>query len=159
MHEYVVDSAVEDRLAIRELIDRYHAAINHGDVEMLASVFAEDAVWEVGEPVNLRFVGRAAIVEGLHRTVNRQEVLIQSSSGLVIRCTAPSLADVQSTLIEFGRERGTGKGWCAVGFYYDTVIKDDRAWRFKQRSLQLRSLGDVPVLGQVYPGIRLSTLS
>jgi hypothetical protein len=144
------DMLAIQRLGIRELLDRYHAAVNHLDFPLLTTLFAVDAVWEAAPPVGLRFQGREAVLAGLRTSMARQELLVQSNSGVVIEMTGPDEASVRSTLIEFGREVGTGAGWRAIAFYYDRVVREDGVWRFRQRSLRVRYMEDVAVPGQLF---------
>ncbi|MGH6613712.1 nuclear transport factor 2 family protein [Sphingomonas sp.] len=137
------------RIAIRELIDRYHAAINHRDWTMLATLFAPDAIWQALAPIDLRFDGHGAVLAGLRASVLRQELLVQASSGLIIDLDDADTASVQSTLIEFGRESGTGTGWSAIAFYSDTVRRLGDDWRFARRTLRVRYMGELAVTGRV----------
>ncbi len=137
------------RTAIRELLDTYHGAINFADWVALEGVFTEDAVWEALLPIDLRFEGRQAILEGLEQSVGRQELPVQSSSGILIDFSDDGSASVRSTLSEFGKEKGTGKGWRAIAVYFDRVVQRDGFWRFQRRTLQLRYQGDSPAPGQV----------
>jgi ketosteroid isomerase-like protein len=144
-----------DRLAIRELIDRYHAAINRHDWELLDTLFASDAVWEAHAPINLRFDGHEAVMNGLRNSVLRQELLVQSCSGVNVMMEDASRTKVTSTLIEFGREKESGHGWCAVAFYDDEVRKDHGRWKFARRTLQVRYIGDPSLAGQVFAPERI----
>lgn len=138
-----------DHLAIRELIDRYHAAINRHDWALLDTLFAPDAVWEARAPIDLRFDGHDAVMAGLRNSVLRQELLVQTCSGVTVMLDSASRAMVTSTLIEFGREKESGHGWCAVAFYDDEVRKDHGRWKFTRRILQVRYIGDSALAGQV----------
>jgi SnoaL-like protein len=135
--------------AIRELLDTYHGAINFRDWIALESVFTEDASWEALSPIDLRFEGRHAILEGLKQSVGRQELLVQSSSGVLIDFAEDGSASVRSTLSEFGKEKGTGKGWRAMAEYFDRVVRREGLWRFQRRTLRLRYQGDSPAPGPV----------
>jgi ketosteroid isomerase-like protein len=135
--------------AIRELLDTYHGAINFSDWAALEGVFTEDATWEALPPIGLRFEGRPAVLEGLKQSVGRQELLVQNSSGILIKFAVDGSASVRSTLSEFGKEKGTGKGWRAIAVYFDRVVQRDGSWRFQRRTLQLRYQGDSPAPGQV----------
>jgi ketosteroid isomerase-like protein len=142
---------VFSRFEIHELIDRYHAAINLQDWSLLGELFAQDAVWEARAPFNMRFEGREAIVKGLIASVARQEMLVQSSSGIAIEVHSSDFANIRSTLIEFGREANSGRGWSAVAFYFDRVRRDGGVWRFAERSLQLRYEDDAPIGSNIIP--------
>lgn len=141
-----------DRSPIRELIDGYHAAINLQDWNLLEKLFSDHATWQATEPVNLRFEGRSAVVEGLRQSVLRQELLVQTCSGILIRPTSNRTAAVTSTLVEFGREAASdGDRWMAVGFYEDEVAEADGIWRFDHRTLRVRYLGPIDLGGEVHP--------
>jgi ketosteroid isomerase-like protein len=139
------------KFEIRELIDHYHAAINMQDWPLLGEIFAQDAVWEARAPFNMRFEGREAIVKGLIASVARQEMIVQSSSGVAIKVDSEDVANVRSTLIEFGREADGGRGWSAVAFYFDEVRRSGGVWRFAKRSLQLRYEDNAPVGSNIVP--------
>lgn len=146
---------IADRFAIRELIENYHAAINRHDWELLAEVFTPDAVWQALAPINLKFDGHEEIMTGLRSSVLRQELLVQSCSGVTVTLNDADAATVTSTLIEFGREKDGGDGWSAVAFYGDEVRKAQGEWRFTRRTLQVRYLGDPSLAGQVFAPERL----
>ena len=135
-----------DRSAIRELCDLYHAAVNFRDWSLLADIFAPDATWFGMPPIDLRFEGISAIIEGVRASVERQEILVQTSSGLVIDLHDTDAGSVKSTLLEFGREPGKD-GWSAVAVFNDRVIKLDGMWRFAARTVHLHHLGTLPISG------------
>ena len=150
MHARAGELAVADRLAIRELIDRYNDAVNHRDWSSLRDLFASDAVWEVAPPIGLHFEGSQAIADGIEWSVGRQEVLVQSSSSIVIEMQSSERATVRSTLVEFGRPKASGVGIHAAGTYYDELTQENGAWRFKRRTLRIRYIDEVAVPGAIY---------
>jgi ketosteroid isomerase-like protein len=78
-----------DRAALRDLIDQYHAAINHRDFTLLAGVFASDAVWEALAPINLHFEGSDAVREGLRQSVGRKSSSFRAALELSSRSATP----------------------------------------------------------------------
>ena len=52
-------SDTEDRLAIRELIERYSDALNRRDFAVLAGLFTPDARWSADPPFDIAFEGEA----------------------------------------------------------------------------------------------------
>ena len=63
--ERAVGGAADDRLAIRELLDRYADGVNQRDAEIWASTWAEDSERNMPLVPGLEAVkGKAAIVEG-----------------------------------------------------------------------------------------------
>ena len=142
-----------DRLAIRDLIDRYNDAVNHRDWAALRETFTEDAIWEVAAPVNLRFQGAGEIAGGIRGSVGRQEFLVQSSSAIVIEQTTSELASARSTMIEMGRPKEGGPGMHAAGTYYDELAKVNGKWRFKHRIFRVRYMDEIAVPGKIYENV------
>jgi hypothetical protein len=95
---------------------------------------------------------------GLRQSVERQELLAQSCSGVVVTLRDRATASIRSTLMEFGREREGGAGWEAVGFHDDEVRKDDGTWRFVRRTLRVRYMASArcPVRRSMPPERRFS---
>lgn len=149
MHTVNGRTLAAEATAIRELLDTYHGAINFRDWAVLGRLFTEDAVWEALPPISLRFEGRPNVLDGLRHSVERQEFLVQSSSGVLIDFIDDRTADVRSTLSEFGKEKASGNGWRAVAVYLDRVIKESGTWRFQRRTLKLRYQGNSPAPGAV----------
>jgi hypothetical protein len=138
-------------IGVRRLIDRYHAAVNLQDWALLRQLFTADSVWQAAAPLDMRFEGREAIVAGLRQSVARQDLLVQTSAALVIEPQGDDMADVTSTLIEFGREAETGRGWSAVAFYRDRVVRTGSDWQFEKRMLYLRYEDDAPIGSGIHP--------
>ena len=55
-------SDIEDRLAIRELVERWSDGTNNHDWKALEVLFTEDAVWDVGAPLSFTVHGGQQIV-------------------------------------------------------------------------------------------------
>ena len=142
--------SVADRLAIRELIDRYNDAVNHRNWKELRELFAHDAVWEVAPPIGLHFQGSQQIADGIEWSLGRHEVLVQSSSAIVIEVQSPEQATARSTLVEFGPPKETGVGLHAAGTYYDELARENGTWRFKRRTLRVRYMDEVSIPRDVY---------
>lgn len=135
---------VANRAAIRDLCDLYHAAVNFRDWAILPAIFTPDAVWSARPPIGLRFEGLSAVTDGIRTSVERQEILVQTSSGIVVDFDGADAATVRSTLVEFGREPGKDR-WSAVAVFEDRVVKADNRWRFAARTVHLRHLGAFPI--------------
>ena len=152
MHAGAGELAVADRLEIRELIDRYNDAVNHQNWKNLRELFVHDAVWEVAPPIGLRFEGSQKIADGVEWSVGRQEVLVQSSSAIVIEVHADGHVTVRSTLVQFGRPKETGVGMHATGTFHDELARENGAWRFKRRTLRVRYMDEIAVPDAIYEG-------
>lgn len=133
-----------DRAAIRDLCDLYHAAVNFRDWTILPTIFTPDAVWCAMPPIGLRFEGLSAVTDGIRTSVERQEILVQTSSGIVVAFDDADAATVRSTLIEFGKD-ASQDGWSAVAVFEDRLVKAENRWRFAARTVHLRHLGAFPI--------------
>ena len=77
-------SSLADRFAIRELIDRYCYAVNERDWTVLESCYTEDAVWDVGKPLNFRLEGRKAIVAIASTKISEEDYVVQTPHATMI---------------------------------------------------------------------------
>jgi uncharacterized protein (TIGR02246 family) len=128
----VFNGPIEDRLAIRELAERYGDGVVRHDAATWATVWAEDAHWDfMGTPVD----GREAIVA----------VWLQAMSGLAavsFHCvpaaievtgdTATGSVQTQEILaFKDGSTRMVG------GLYTDTLVKRDGQWVYASRAFRI----------------------
>lgn len=125
---------IEDRLAIRELLDAYNDAVARVDAEAWRETWAEDACWELmGNSVR----GRDAIVKLWTQTMQAFE--------LVIFQTAPGALEVWGDEAQgrvFAREElllKDGSRRHVHGRYDDVYTKTGGAWRFRTRRYQVLS--------------------
>jgi ketosteroid isomerase-like protein len=142
-------SHVEDRLAIRELVERFHDAVNHRDFATLGLLFTDDAVWEVAPPFDRRFAGPANIVAGVSESVGRLEFLVQSCSPIVVELQDAAHATARTSMQEFGRFRD-GTSMRVAGTYFDAFRKADGTWRFSHRIFRARYAEDTPLAGRIF---------
>jgi len=122
----------EDRLAIRELIDRYNDAIARFDAEAWGETWTEDAEWEL---MGLAVNGRESIVGLWQKTM-------QQFDFVVFRAVPGA--------IEISGDEATGRVWAHEviqpkgaelrtmhGRYDDTYAKSGGEWRFRSRRYQV----------------------
>jgi SnoaL-like domain len=130
---------VEDRLAIRELMDTHAHGVMTRDAALWGSIWAEDASWSLSDYPDLGdFEGRAAIVAAWSDSMK--------SYGLD-NCTKPMVYFMQPGAIEVTGDRatavaytieiydqpGTGKRIHGTGRYDDQLEKRDGKWAFTRR--------------------------
>jgi len=133
---------LQDRAEIQELVARYVTALDTRDPDMYASVFTEDAVYEVTGTV---YRGRAAIrkiVTDLQESRARAEaqgtpttdlyhVMSNSSIELISSIEARHTSYAQTV-------RAAEGGQFIVGFmgrYEDVIVKRDGRWQIQTRKL------------------------
>jgi ketosteroid isomerase-like protein len=138
-----------DYIQIRQLIDEYNDLVNLRRWESIDDIFTQDAVWEAVSPVNMKWIGLEDIKVKLPASVDRMEVIIQSSSGVIINVENPSFATARSLLTEFGRNKETSQGMHSVATYEDTLVKVNDKWQIKSRKLTLLYNDTLPVPGNV----------
>ena len=135
-------ASLEDRLALRELAERYARAVDRRDWELAATLFTEDCVL-VGPGYEL--VGREKILAGL-RLIDRY------------RATQHS---VHNQLVEVSGDRASGETYCTAHHLYeregrprklswgiryqDRCVREAGAWRYARRELLRDWAQDLPI--------------
>jgi ketosteroid isomerase-like protein len=142
----VNDTAILERLAIRELIDRYVDCLNHRDWAGYGELLADDFLWTCSAPHSMRIESRAAMLE-MVSTVQQYQFgfVFQMAHGLVIDDQAADRARCRHTL-HIVSDKST-----MLGIYYDIVEKGAGGrWRFHRRDYRITYLDDSPAPGRVY---------
>jgi uncharacterized protein (TIGR02246 family) len=127
-------ASLEDRLALRELADRYARAVDRRDWELASTLFTEDCVLQ-GPGYEL--VGRVKILAGL-RLIDRY---------------AATQHSVHNQLVEIQGDVATGETYCTAHHVYardgrrrmldwgiryqDRCVREGGAWRYARRELLL----------------------
>jgi hypothetical protein len=138
-----------DYIQIRQLIDEYNDLVNLRRWKSIDDIFTKDAVWEAAPPVNMKWTGLDDIKVKLPASVERMEVIIQSSSGVIINVENSTFATARSLLTEFGRNKETSQGMHSVATYEDELVKVNGKWRIKSRKLTLLYNDTLPVPGSI----------
>jgi ketosteroid isomerase-like protein len=147
-----MDSAIVDRLAIRELIELYSDAVTRRDWATVGAVFAEDAVWVIAPPTDIELRGRAAIAKGVAGMVEAFEVFIQMTHSIVIELDGDR-ATARTIVNGFGRLRGGSGGAFALGTYIDELVRAGGGWLFRSRRFEPLFIDNAAPAGTAYgPG-------
>jgi uncharacterized protein (TIGR02246 family) len=146
---------VEDRLAIRELVDSYGDAVCRNDAQAWGANWAEDAVWILNLPDLPRVEGRNAIVDLWVRAMAEYHwVLMTSKPGEIIvdgERASGRFFTSEVTRLKSGEEQRIS------GRYLDEYVKRGGRWYFKTRTyamLHLQSLGQAQEMGDWRGGDR-----
>jgi uncharacterized protein (TIGR02246 family) len=124
-----------DKLAIQELIATYSDAATRGDWEAFATLWAPDAVWEVGAPIGSRVEGAEAILEAARGNVDAEDFLVQMAQTTVVRLGGEDRASA-TTMIHALAHREGHHSVTNYGIYFDDLVQRDGAWKFSRRLLQ-----------------------
>jgi len=122
---------IEDRLAIRELLDAYADAVNVNDATAWGALWAEDAVWSLPDYPEIGEIhGRAAIVTAwIAAMAHYPGVIFIAAPGAI--AVSGDTATARSWTSEVYDQAGTTKR--DRGRYEDRIIKRDGRWLFASR--------------------------
>lgn len=124
-----------DKAAIQELVVRYSDAATRGAWDEFEALWTEDAVWEVGPPIDTRIVGARAIRDDVNASVDREDFLVQMTHGAVVTLLGDGRARGTTTIHALARRSGD-HDITNYGVYYDEFAKVDGTWMFSRRRLQ-----------------------
>jgi len=138
-----------DRLAIRELADRYTMAVTSRDWSAVADCFHTDAKWAV-PGVGLAFEGRDNIAAGISGAVSPNAFHMLMPHAFAIDSLGEDRATARSILHEvFQRPGGTGEGAHVLGLYNDVVTRIGGVWRFADRRFDIHLMDAAGCAGHV----------
>jgi ketosteroid isomerase-like protein len=122
---------VEDRLAIRELLDAYSDAVCQFDAEAWGALWAEDSVWSMPDyPEYGDTKGKAAIVAMWVAAMKAYPgVIFISTPGSIV--VTGDRAEVRTYTSEVYDQDGVTKR--DRGFYDDICVKVKGRWLFESR--------------------------
>ncbi len=124
---------VEDRLAIRELLDSYADAVCVVDPDAWGATWAEDSVWELPDyPQIGTIVGRANILAAWRAAMEHYPgiIFVATPGSIVVNGDE---AVVRSYTSEVFDDKTTGKTTRDRGRYDDIVVRQNGRWLFKKR--------------------------
>jgi hypothetical protein len=124
---------LEDRLAIRELAERYCDATTRGDWAALESVWMPDGVWEEHAPFNGRQVGIKEIITQTRAMLDATDVFIQVCYGVVIHEITADSARAHAMVQGIARG-GFGSNINFV-IFKDRLVRSNGVWRYAERDL------------------------
>lgn len=128
---------IEDRLAIREVLETYADAVNRVDQELWASLWVEDSEWDLSHYPELGFVkGKAAIVDLWAGAMPHYPALsfIVSIGGIWVDGDA---ATARAYISEVYAEPGTDKDKRARAMYSDCLVKRGGQWFLQSRAFKI----------------------
>lgn len=126
----------DDRMAIFDLVARFDDAVNRRDVEEFAALWAEEAVWQIGDPMQLLVSGRGEIVETWRRMVAGTVWLFRGSFAGVVTLNG-AYARGRWPCVETGTFAKTdardATGYDNRAIYDDLYVKRGDRWLFLHR--------------------------
>ena len=141
---------LEDRIAIRELMETYSDAVTRRDWRQWASVWLDsrECRWMLPSMAEwARFVGKEAIVDEWKKMMNQFHG-DSSDPNQISQITAPGSIIVEgnnATARAYTTEFFVvpdGRTMHTKGQYDDVLVKHDGSWYFKERTWRMFKLGD-----------------
>ena len=128
---------LEDRIAIREVLESYADAVNRVDEALWASLWVEDCHWDLSHYPELGIVSGKEAVVGLWRDAMphypKLGFMITIGSILV----DGDRAQARTYISEVYEEPGTGKDKRARARYDDVLVKRGGEWYLKERRFNI----------------------
>ena len=140
--------AVEDELSIRNLVARYTDAVNQRDLGAFRELWTDDAVWEIGPPLQSRAEGLDQIVALLSRLLQAEKYFMQMTHSGVIEIKGDRAT---ARFVERERGRGESTFYDCLAVYEDVLVREADSWRFAKRFYQYRFLDQGPFGGEAFP--------
>ncbi len=137
-----------DRLAIRELTERYTMGVTSRDWAAVADCFHEQSRWAV-PGVGLEFEGRERIAAGIRGAVEPNAFHMLMPHALVIDTQDADRATARSVLHEVFQRPGGQEGAHVLGVYTDVITLIDGVWRFESRRFDIYLMDASGLPGQV----------
>lgn len=147
-----------DEAAILALANRYTDAVNNRDWDRYRACWTDDAVWDLGAPVNQRKDGIEAIMAEVRRAVGAMDLFVQMNHAVTVLAVDGDTARARATLNEIGRVKpenrellGGAEGLFILAIYTDEVRRTPDGWRYARRTYQVPYFDPSAPKGQILP--------
>jgi hypothetical protein len=124
--------SVEDRLDVRDLIDRYCLAVTRRDWPAITACFAEDATWQNLRDPEVVLKGREFVGNGIRSQIQNMKCLVMMVHSSVIELDGAK-GHAYNVLHEVGRTLDDKSDIVMYGIYDDELVKQDGNWLFANR--------------------------
>jgi ketosteroid isomerase-like protein len=148
----------EDEAAIVALANKYTDAVNNRDWERYRACWTDDAVWDLGSPVNQRKEGIEAIMTEVQRAVGAMDLFVQMNHAPTVLAVDGDTALARATLNEIGHVKpehrdllGGAEGMFILAIYTDEVRRTRDGWRYAKRTYKVPYFDPTPLRGLIDP--------
>ena len=150
--------STEDEAAIIALANKYTDAVNNRDWERYRSCWTDDAVWDLGAPVNQKKIGLEAIMTEVQRAVGAMDLFIQMNHAVTVLALDADTAIARATLNEIGHVKPESRdllngaaGMFILAIYTDEVKRTADGWKYSRRTYKVPYFNPTEPKGQVNP--------
>jgi len=138
-----------DEGAIRNLASRFADAINRLDRDAFATLWWEDAVWELTAPHAMFESGIENVLAMYDRLLSGWAFFVQLVHSGVIEVDGTE-ARARWTMREFARSESANRSYDNLAIYDDTLECRNSVWRFKKRRYCYVWVDDEPITGRAF---------
>ncbi len=124
---------VKDELEIRALADKFSDAANRKDGKAFQALWAKEAVWKIGPPINMEFKGKEKMGESVTHMLGLWDFFVQLSGPGVVTINGDK-ATARFYVNEIARKADDKSGNYNLSMYEDELIKENGKWIFQKRS-------------------------
>jgi ketosteroid isomerase-like protein len=117
---------------IKSLGYQFADAANRKDYTTFASLWADDGVWDIGEPISIRFNGLAEIKPGIEKMLSLWDFFCQMPHAPIIHING-NTATSRWTMHEIARRADQKEGNFNLALYEDKLKKIAGKWVYKLR--------------------------
>lgn len=140
---------LEDQQCIQAMTGRFADAANRVDDDAFIALWAEDAVWRIGPPIDKQFTGHGEIRSAfLGLLCNAWEFFVQMPSAHEIEIDG-NTARARSYVNEVARGKDGGGNY-NLAVYEDDLIRTAAGWKFTERNYKVLYLDTSPLNGTAY---------
>ena len=122
------EGPLEDRLAIRELIDRYSDAVSRFDLEVWDDLWTDDGEWQL---MGNHLRGKEAIAGFWGAVLNSLDSVIFQAQPVAVAIDGDQASG--RVLVMETLKPKDGERRAIHGHYDDTYVKEAGVWRFRMR--------------------------
>ena len=146
-----------ERLAIdaeiRDLAARFSDAVNRRDLGAFGDLFADDGIWEIGEPFPSRAAGRQNVATMLRNLWAPWDFFFQMThTGVIDVAPDRQTATARWQIQEIARIPDGSQSYDNVAMYYDRLVRThDGSWRFAERRYHYIWLSSADLVGRSIP--------
>ena len=137
--------SAEDRWALFDLVARFDDAVNRRDATEFAALWADDAVWNIGEPMPMQVQGKDNIVHTWTQMIAGTQWLFRGSFAGFVNLDGER-ASGRWPCIETG-VFADGQGYDNRSTYEDEYVRRQGRWLFHHRRYRYLWLSSQPLPG------------
>jgi SnoaL-like domain len=123
---------LKDELEIRALAEKFSDAANRKDGALFQSLWAKEAVWKIGPPINVEFKGKENMGTSVTHMLGLWDFFVQLSGPGVVTVNGDK-ATARFYVNEIARKTDDKSGNYNLSLYEDELIKEDGKWVFLKR--------------------------